>query len=436
MSRPRPRTLKGFQDYLPDRMIPRSRYISKVRRVFENYGFVPLETPALELSELLLHRGGDEVAKQVFRFEDAGGRDVCMRYDFTVPLARVVAQYPRELPRPFKRYQIGPVWRGEKPQKGRFREFYQCDADVVGTDSLMADAECLRLGVDLMGAMGVEPFRIRVNHRGILDALAARLDVKGELAGAVLRAIDKLDKIGVDAVIGEVAKVSARAEDVRDYLSIAVGPPMERMGALARFLGEGGRSPLEELEEVVALALEQGVSLDSLEVDGTVARGMGYYTGTIFETRAERMPELGSVMSGGRYDGLVGTFSKENVSGVGISLGLDRTIDGLFARDDGPKTLSTAQVLVTLFDADSRRAAFDAAARLREAGIPVEVPYEVVALKKQIRSAHRRGIPHIMVQGPDERERGTWKLKELESGIERELSWEALLAALESWKEH
>ncbi|MAE72310.1 MAG: histidine--tRNA ligase [Gemmatimonadetes bacterium] len=433
-----PRVLKGFRDYLPERMIARMRFIRRVQECFERYGFLPVETPALELAELLLTKGGDEVARQVYRFTDSGGRDVCLRYDLTVPLARMIAQHGQALPSPFKRYQIAPAWRGEKPQRGRFREFYQCDADIVGSDSLAADAECLAVGCDLMAAVGIDEYRIRISHRRILDGLAASMGVDGADAHALYRAVDKIDKIGVEGAVAEIRKFAPEvaADALKGFLDLnGVIDSLDPLVALDEtkrlFGGRGaGAEGVAELRGMIERAAEMGVAAGHLAIDISIARGMDYYTGAIFETIAQRMPELGSVMSGGRYDGLIGTFSGKDVSAVGISLGLDRIFDGLAEEGELELPRSTAKVMVTLFDDEGRAAAHALARRLREVGVAVEVPLERRALKKQIRAADRGGVPYVAIQGPDERAKGAWNLKDLRSGEERAFDEEALIARL------
>jgi len=431
-----PRTVKGFRDYLPVQMIPRQRFIASVRESFESYGFVPLDTPAIEFSELLLSKGGEGTARQVYRFDDAGGRDLCLRYDLTVPLARVVAQHRGVLPMPFKRYQIAPVWRGEKPQKGRFREFYQCDADVVGTTALTADAEILRVGVDLMGVMGVGPFQLRISHRRMLDGVAERLGIvaEGEAApSAFYRAIDRIDGAGLDAVRSELEELTPNLEFglLERFLNLteeADGGLPRTLRSLGEFFSGGaGTAAVEALAELVELAFDCGVPTEVLALDASIARGMDYYTGAIFETRALDMPEIGSVMSGGRYDGLVGSFLGKDLPAVGISLGLDRTFDGLLDRGTFREEWSTARVLVTIFDDDSWSDARSTAEELRSKGVPVLLPYERRALKKQIRSADRLGIPWVVVRGPEERGRGSWRLKNLDEGVEVEVDMAALI---------
>ncbi len=312
-------------------MIPRESLMEKSREVYRSYGFVPIETPALEYAEILCGKGSEETDRQMFRFEDHGNRDVGMRFDLTVPLARYVAQHANDLGMPFKRYHIATVWRGEKPQAGRYREFVQCDFDTIGSTSMATDIETALVIFDLMRALGFEnKFQIRVNNRKVLNGLLEKSGL-AQQSVEVLRALDKLDKIGVENVQTEIRdNTSASVEQVNEILQLAriKGSNEEILNQLDSMcagneLAEAGVSQLRQLVEATTAV---GVPAESLTVDVAIARGLDYYTGTIYETFLTDLPGIGSVCSGGRYDNLADLFTNQQLPGVGASLGLDRLL--------------------------------------------------------------------------------------------------------------
>ncbi|MBI4612549.1 MAG: histidine--tRNA ligase [Planctomycetes bacterium] len=415
-----PRPLRGFRDYLPEEMIPRERMIERIQAVFRRFGFSPLATPALEYAQVLLGKYGADAEMLIYRFRDHGDRDVALRYDLTVPLARVMATHP-DLPRPFKRYQIAPVWRGETPGKGRFREFYQCDVDVVGTDSLLADAEMIQVDHAVLSELGIARFRIHVSNRKLLDALSSWLGVEEpEKRRRIYRTIDKLEKQGRETVSRLLAEecglAAAQVEGVFRFLSTE-GTNEDVLSRLSGLLGgvESGRQGVAELQEVLAAASAGGVPEEAMLVDPAIARGLDYYTGTVFETFLADA-NVGSVMSGGRYDGLVGLFVEERIPAVGISLGLDRLFDAL--RDQGwvHPSPTTSQVLIAVFDVATARASIEAASSLRRAGIATELYLGGGKLGKQFKYADRMGIRLVVVVGPEEVAAGTAKVKEMSTG--------------------
>nr|MDQ3330887.1 histidine--tRNA ligase [Planctomycetota bacterium] len=299
----KPQTLKGFRDFLPSAALARERLIDTAKRVYRSYGYAPIDTPALEYTEILLGKGGDESDKQMFRFEDQGGRDVAMRFDLTVPFARFAAQHAQELGLPFKRYHVGTVWRGERPQKGRFREFVQCDFDTIGTDSAASDAETLLVIHDLLVALGIERFSIRVNHRGVLNGLLESLGVRDKSA-SVLRALDKLAKAGREAVIKEMVEIAGLTSDAAESIlrfCARTGPPGEVLSEVATQLDgvEISRLGIQTLRGLFEAADAAGVPASRLRLDLAIARGLDYYTGTIYETFLDDLPAIGSVCSGG-----------------------------------------------------------------------------------------------------------------------------------------
>lgn len=421
------RILRGFRDYLPEVMLPRQRMLEQVARVFESFGFAPLSTPALEYADILVGKYGDEGDKLLYRFLDNGERDIALRYDLTVPLARVVGMN-RDLVKPFKRYHIAPVWRAETPGRGRFREFSQCDVDIVGSDSIMADAECLAVGASVLKALGVERFQLRVNNRKLLTALLERVQVSGDAALGVLRTVDKLPKIGEEKtreLLATENKLDAAAIDaVFAFLKLA---PEE----LTTFFADSeiGLKGAAELHELLKLAGELGIR-DCVAVDLSIARGLDYYTGTIYETFLLDLEAIGSVMSGGRYDNLLGMFGGESIPAVGISLGVDRLFYGLQELKLVREQASPTQVLVTVFDEGTRAQAYQVAATLRAAGVRAEVFLGAGKLKKQFQYADRKQIPFAVVAGPDELARGEVTLKDLKSGTQSTLAIGALAGAL------
>lgn len=420
------RILRGFRDYLPEVMLPRQRMLEQVARVFESFGFAPLSTPALEYADILVGKYGDEGDKLLYRFLDNGERDIALRYDLTVPLARVVGMN-RDLVKPFKRYHIAPVWRAETPGRGRFREFSQCDVDIVGSDSIMADAECLAVGASVLKALGVERFQLRVNNRKLLTALLERVQVSGNAALGVLRTVDKLPKIGEEKtreLLATENKLDTPAIDaVFAFLKLA---PEE----LNTFFAESeiGLKGAAELHELLKLVGELGIR-DCVAVDLSIARGLDYYTGTIYETFLLDLEAIGSVMSGGRYDNLLGMFGGESIPAVGISLGVDRLFYGLQELKLVREQASPTQVLVTVFDESTRAQAYQVAATLRAAGVRAEVFLGAGKLKKQFQYADRKQIPFAVVAGPDELARGEVTLKDLKSGTQSILAIGALAGA-------
>lgn len=417
----KPRVLKGFRDYLPEQMIMRSRAIQSIRDVFESFGFVPLDTPTLEYSEILLGKYGDDAEKLLYKFTDHGGRDVCMRYDLTVPLARVVAQYP-ELPKPFKRYQVATVWRGENTGKGRYREFVQCDVDIVGTTSLLADAECIWVGNNVMRALNIPRFRIHVSHRKLLEGLASRLgNLEARRMPHVFRTVDKLPKQGREEVERllreEVGLDAAQVGTVFEFLDIrgTTDEVLERVEGLFAD-SEIGRQGVHELRALIGHARAAGVSDDVLGLDLTIARGLDYYTGAVFETFLQDLPALGSVMSGGRYDGLIGFFAKQELPAVGISVGLDRLFSGMEELKLMEHRSSTASVLFTLMDEALLHRSLQVVGDLRAQGVDTELYYQFDPLGKQLKYADARGIPLAVIMGGSEAAANSAAVKILREG--------------------
>lgn len=427
-----PRTLKGFRDFLPEAMIPREKLISRVTKVYRSYGFCPIDTPVLEYLEILMGKGSDETDKQLYRFKDSGGREVGMRFDLTVPFARFSAQHIAELGTPFKRYHLAKVWRGENTQAGRYREFMQCDFDSIGTTNVMSDVETAMIinevleRVDLRTEDSFTNFTIHLNSRKILNGALEKIGL-ADKAVPVLRALDKLAKIGVDAVVAEMTQTAgATEEQARNILDVASakGSNEEILACLEKLLSgnELGLSGVEDLRTILAYTKAAGVPENRYAVDVSIARGLDYYTGTIFESFLNEFPQLGSVCSGGRYDNLAELYTKQKLPGIGASLGLDRLFAGLEQLNMLEKTYSTVEVFVPYFDANLGAKYFEIAANLRRRGVGVELYPEPKKLGQQLKYADKKGFKFALVVGSDEAARGVALLKDLRSGGQKEVA--------------
>ena len=415
-----PRTLRGFRDYLPQAMMPRERLMETARRVYRSYGFSPIDTPALEYLEILTGKGGEETDKQLYRFQDQGGRWVGLRFDLTVPLARFAAQHIAELGTPFKRYHIATVWRGENTQRGRYREFMQCDFDTIGTRSPAADIEAVLVIHDLMRAIGFEAHTIHVNNRLVLTGLLERLDLAGKSA-AILRALDKLAKIGPDRVADEMMTAAgasqAQAAEVLRLAELQGDNPdtLRRLEPLVAGSAVG-QEGVGRLAELLSAAAAAGVPSERLRLDVSIARGLDYYTGTVFETSLDQLPTIGSVCSGGRYDNLAGLYTNQELPGIGASLGLDRLLAAMEELSMLPKVATAAEVFLAWFVADRLHDYLRLAARLRAAGLGVELYPEPKRLGQQLKYADRRGFRVALIAGEDELAAGDCQVKNLSSG--------------------
>ncbi len=415
----KPRTLKGFRDFLPGNMIPRERLMETARRVYRSYGFAPIDTPTLEFAEILCGKGSDETDRQMYRFQH-GRHDVAMRFDLTVPLARFVAQHANELGMPFKRYHIGPVWRGENTQAGRYREFVQCDFDTIGTRSIASDIETALVIYDLMHAIGFQRFQIRVNNRQVLNGLLETADLAQHTV-AVLRALDKLPKIGHDKVRDEILETTqatpAQIDQILKLTDVKGNNQqvLQQLDALAsgNELAESGCCQLRQVIEAVQAV---GISDDCCTIDVTIARGLDYYTGTIYETFLSDLPSIGSVCSGGRYDNLAQLFTKQELPGIGASLGLDRLLAAMSELDMIPAVKTTADVLIVQFDANSLQQYLGLANRLRRRSIGVEIYPDAKKLDPQFKYADRHGFKFVIIAGPEELNNNQVKIKCMTSG--------------------
>lgn len=394
MSKIEPRTLKGFRDYGLEEQSARQAMFSKIQSVFEQFGFLPLSTPVLEYKEILMGKYGDD-EKLVYSFEDNGGRQVAMRYDLTVPLARYIAQNQGTITFPFKRYQIAPVWRADNPQKGRLREFYQCDVDVVGTDSNLADIETIACLVKAIESLGIINYKIRLNDRSVLS----------KFSQDAIRIIDKVEKIGLEGVVTEMKERGVSEEEI----------------SMARQLVSGDKSNIPDTVRAVMQGLEKFGLKGSLEFEPTIARGLDYYSGIVFETVLPDKPEYGSICSGGRYDGLVDQFSNSGLPAVGGSIGIDRLYGALEELGLLPKAI-VAKALILNLDSNLTDNYFELASRLRASGVLVELYYEEAKLDKQFKYAERKGIPFAVLLGSEEFSTGQVKIKDLNNRQQTEVS--------------
>ncbi|HEY1861554.1 MAG TPA: histidine--tRNA ligase, partial [Gemmataceae bacterium] len=416
----------GFRDYLPALMMPRERMLEQARQVYRSYGFAPIDTPALEYTEILLGKGGEESDKLIYRFKDHGDRDVALRFDLTVPFARFAAQHIGQLGTPFKRYHMGPVWRGENTAHGRFREFWQCDFDTIGTTSNAADIEVALVIHDLLCAFGFERFRIHVNNRLILNGLLEELGLAGKTA-AVLVVLDKLPKIGVvkvRAALADEAGVGGAQADRLLTLAQTQGTNTDILDRVGNVFGGNARlsEGVARLRQLLHVTSAAGLSEDRLAIDLSIARGLDYYTGTVYETFLTDKPDIGSICSGGRYDNLASLYTKQVLPGVGASLGLDRLLAAMEELSLLPKTATPAPVLVVQFNAERLGDYQKMARALRSQGIGVEVFPEAKKVGQQLQYAEKRGFRVALIAGPDEFAKNAWKVKDLAKREEKSLS--------------
>ncbi|MFM7205786.1 MAG: histidine--tRNA ligase [Planctomycetaceae bacterium] len=428
-----PRTLKGFRDHLPAQALARERVLEIARGVYRSYGFAPIDTPALEYLEILTGKGSDETDKQLYRFQDHGGRDVGLRFDLTVPFARFAAQHVHALGLPFKRYHMAAVWRGENTQRGRYREFMQCDFDTIGTTSAVADLEMVLVVHDLLSAIDVGRFTIRLNDRRVLAGILARLGL-AERSTAVLRSLDKLGKAPPAAVAAELAAHGVAETAAAALLEMATlaGPAADVLARLGTLVGdsEQGRAGVAALGMIVERAREAGVAAERLAIDPSIARGLDYYTGIVLESFLDDLPGLGSVCSGGRYDNLAGLYTKQPLPGVGASLGIDRLLAGLEELRGAAAVETPAEVFLVHFDERHLADYLRIAAAIRAAGMAVEFFPEPRKLGQQLKLAAKRGIPAAVIIGSDEFAAGTAQFKNLATQQTATIDWHGDLHVL------
>src|SRR2546430_3370058 len=439
---------RGMRDFLPADVRRREYVIGVVREVYERYGFEPLETAAVENIETLMGKYGEEGNQLIFKIlkrgehEKTGEADLALRYDLTVPLARVVAQYQNELPKFFKRYQIQPVWRADRPARGRFREFYQCDVDVLGSKSMVVEAELISAASDALTALGFNDFTIRLNHRLVLSGILDQAGVQRDKHNDALIALDKMDKAGPEGVAPELSNRRivdasavklmrffeglAGAEHAVDLLDLKeagdgrMAYKADVLGRLVEFIGspEVGARGVDDLRQILDFTKASAVT-QRIKLDSTLARGLAYYTGAIIEISVADL--AGSLGGGGRYDNLVGMFLGKDVPACGFSLGLERIIVVMSEREVFPKELvsSPADVMVTVWNEDSIADSIALATELRSKGLRVDVYPEADKMGKQFKYASSRGIPFVVIIGEDERARGEVAVKNLQTGEQR-----------------
>ena len=422
-----PSILSGFMELLPKEQMILTRMTDTIKRTFESYGFIPLDTPVLEKSEVLLAKSGGDTAKQVYRF-NKGDSDIAMRFDLTVPLARYVAQHYGELTFPFRRYHIGKVYRGEKPQKGRFREFYQCDIDIIGNGSLgiVNDAEIVSVIYSTFNALNIGKFKIMINNRKLLNGYFEYLQIENTIE--TLRIVDKIDKIGKDNVKKELIKEVGITEDTAE----SVLAFLDNSGSIAEIIAhlkeydipnDKFKEGLAELEAVCENILALGVSEECFTVNLKIARGLDYYTGTVYETMLCDYPQLGSICSGGRYDELASNYTKQSLPGVGISIGLSRLfyqLNEVGAIQFNNKCTPTEILFIPM--SDTVKYTLEKATEFRNAGYAVEVYMNDGKMAKKLTYANKLGIPYVVIIGGDEMASGVFKIKDMATGEQYEIS--------------
>lgn len=446
----KPSIVKGTRDFGPQQMVRRNYIFSTIRSVYERFGFQPIETPAMENLSTLMGKYGEEGDQLLFKVLNSGNfsekigqndleegykklttkiSEKGLKYDLTVPFARYVVMNRSDLAMPFKRYQIQPVWRGDRPQKGRYREFYQCDADVVGTDSLICEAEIVQMIHEVMNSFGIN-FSLKINNRKILTGLSEAIGATGQ-EGTLAVAIDKLDKIGKEKVLEELSEKGFSSESLSklDPIFEISGTNQEKFLKLEELFqnSETGKQGMEELKQVWAYFAAFGLSEENIELDITLARGLSYYTGAIFEVKALGV-QIGSITGGGRYDNLTGTFGAPGLSGVGISFGVDRIYDVMEELSLFPDNQSvTTKLLFCHFGKEELNFALPLLQMVRSAGLNSEVYPDISKIKKQLDYADKKQIPYVCIIGSEEMKSGKLTLKNMISGEQEKLDFEEIL---------
>ena len=429
-----PRTLPGFMELLPEDQIQFNSMMDKIRKSYESYGFLPLDTPLIEMSEVLLAKAGGETEKQIYRFTK-GENDLSLRFDLTVPLAKYVCEYYNELNFPFKRYQIGKVYRGERPQKGRYREFYQCDIDIIGDEnlSLIYDAEMPSVIYTTIKELRFEDFTIRINNRKILNGLFAELHLEDKSV-EIMRIIDKLEKIGNDNVIKCLQDLNietTKIEKIMRFLEIDGNTDqklkkLQEMGINNELFKQG----LYEITEVVKNIRLFGVPEEYFKVDFTIARGLDYYTGTVYETFLNKHRELGSICSGGRYENLAGFYTDKKMPGVGVSIGLTRLYSQLKEYNIIEKNKNSISKVLVISMLDNNNRALEIGSILRKNNINTDVYLEDKKIKAKFKYANKLNVPYTAIIGEEEEKNGTVSLKNMETGEQKEISIDELIEIL------
>ena len=434
MNKVTPKIMSGFMELLPEDQILFNELVDTIRTSYESFGFLPIDTPILECSEVLLAKAGGETEKQIYRFKK-GENDISLRFDLTVPLARYVSMKYNDLVFPFKRYQIGKVYRGERPQKGRYREFYQCDIDVIGENlSLMYDAEILAVIYNTFKKLSFGEFTIHINNRKLLNGFFESLNLEMKSID-VLRIIDKMDKIGVSGVKEELSLIpitNEKIDKIIEFVSIK-GNNTEIINSLQNLEIKNSTfiTGLEELQKVIKEVKAFGLEENYYVIDLTIARGLDYYTGTIYETKLNDYPSLGSICSGGRYDNLTDYYTDNALCGVGISIGLTRLFYQLKEAGiikSSSKTLS--KVLIIPFSQENMDYAIKISSLLRKNKIICDVYYEEKGLKQKLKYANRLGIPYVCIVGEDEEKQNKVTIKNMETGGQKTISLEEIISEI------
>ncbi|HIP51203.1 MAG TPA: histidine--tRNA ligase [Campylobacterales bacterium] len=415
------KTLSGFRDILPKNASVKESMLSNIKEVFKSFGFVPIETPHLEYAEVLVGKGSEEIQKELYKFRDHGGRDVALRFDQTVPLARFVVQHKHLLSSPFKRYAIGNVFRGERAQAGRYREFTQCDFDFIGTTAILSDMEIIQVINNSLISLGIENFTIKINNRKILNGLAKYFEVEDKIED-ILRIVDKIDKIGEEKVkteLEESAGISSNAiDEIIKFISIKQESDdfFEQVADYKNYNNQM-KEGIEELEQIFDILATLDIKKENYQVDFSIARGLAYYTGTVYETVLDDLPSMGSVCSGGRYDNLTKSFSKDvGMSGVGASIGIDRLIAALEKLELIKGKNTTADVLILNIDDRYLSNIHKLGEALRQAGIKTEIYPDTLKFKKQMKYANNQGHDFVIILGENEVNDGVITLKNMQSG--------------------
>lgn len=448
----KPAIPKGTRDFLPAQMAGRKYIFDTLEQNFQKYGFLPLETPAMELQETLRGKYGEEGNQLIFNILNSGDflKEVdtttplesakilkyiskkALRYDLTVPLARVVAMYPNEITLPFRRYQMQPVWRADSPQKGRYQEFYQCDVDIIGSNSLICEAELICLIQDAFDALQLSDITIKINHRKLLSGIIEKYQLQDK-ENDVLIAIDKWDKIGTEGVLQELVQRQIEFDTAQSLLKILLTAEDNAniLGKLTEDLHDSPKAlhAIDDLQQVLKYVGEMNYSTDRIKIDITLARGLSYYTGTIIEVKANNV-QMGSILGGGRYDNLIGMFAGKEITAVGMSFGVDRIYDVLKEKQLLPTATHTAKVLVTQFNKALLGHSLSLVSQLRKAGIPSELFSEPKKIAKQFEYANKKGIPYVLIIGENEVQSGKYGLKNMLTGEQISLDIAQMIAYL------
>lgn len=422
-----PKILKGTRDFLPEDMAKRNLVMDKIKRVFERFGYDTIETPVLNYAEVILGKYGEEGDRLTYAFEDRGGRRIALPYDLTVPFARLFSANYSRLPIPFKRYQIQRVWRAERPQKGRLREFYQCDIDIIGTQNLIAEAEIAKVMFDIFQELGFEKFVIQINSRRLMNGILKFFKIESK-AQEIIRVIDKIDKIGQEEVQKELSKLGLEKETIESLINFLTADATNEstLEKLKSF-------DTAEIEEFLKLCAEFKIPEKYIKFNPSLARGLDYYTGIVYEVKSEEV-NLGSLCGGGRYDNLCGLFCKEKFSGVGVAFGFERIMIALEELKKLSDVRLNARVLVTLFNGAKSRDVLSIYTTLLGAGINSEIYLQPDALSKQFKYADKKGIPFVVIQGPEEIEQDAVTVKMMKNGKQKTLPVNQLISYLKGYE--